>query len=132
MYKDHKCGGGWRPVVSGCSSGTLGLSNLISEVVESLCVSVKNPYEVISSTDMLSRIENFNDWVKREKIERGESWDWRDEYVLIGSDVKALFPSLSAENTSKRIREQAEKIEMDWENLDEEWIELYIHLNREL
>ena len=95
MYKDHKCGGGWRPVVSGCSSGTLGLSNLISEVVESLCVSVKNPYEVISSTDMLSRIENFNDWVKKEKIERGESWDWRDEYVLIGSDVKALFPSLS-------------------------------------
>ena len=73
MYKDHKCGGGWRPVVSGCSSGTLGLSNLISEIVESLCISVRKPYELISSTDMLSRFEDFNEWVKKEKIERGEN-----------------------------------------------------------
>ena len=52
MFKDHKEGGGWRPVVSGCSSNTLGMSNLLSEVVESICSSVEDPYEVISSTDM--------------------------------------------------------------------------------
>ena len=132
MFKDHKSGRGWRPVVSGCSSGTLGLSNLISEVLESLCVSVKNPYEVISSTDMLSRVEEFNNWVKRTKLEKGELWDWRDEYMLIGSDVKALFPSLSADKTSKLVREQAEKINMEWENLDEDWLKLYIHLNRDI
>ena len=46
MFKDHKEKGGWRPVVSGCVSNTLGLSNMLSEIVESLCVSVENPYEV--------------------------------------------------------------------------------------
>ena len=40
MYKDHKKGGGWRPVVSGCNSNTLGLSNLLSDMVESICGSL--------------------------------------------------------------------------------------------
>jgi len=120
-----------RPVVSGCSSGTLGLSNLVSEVVESLCISVKDPFEVISSCDMLSRVEDFNELIKRKKIEKGESWDWRNDYVLLGSDVKALFPSLSADNTSRIIRKQAEKIQMNWENVHEDWIKVYINLNRE-
>ena len=33
MYKDHKAEGGLRPVVGGCSSDTLGLSNTLSELV---------------------------------------------------------------------------------------------------
>ena len=132
MYKDHKKEGGWRPVVSGCASNTLGLSNMLSEIVESMCVAIEDPYEVISSTDMLSRIEEFNSWVAKEKILRRENWDWRSEYVLFGSDVKALFPSLSADRTSKLVREMAEKIDMDWVNLDDEWMRLYIHLNREM
>ena len=77
MYKDHKREGGWRPVVSGCNSHTLDLSNLLSEVIESLCISIENPYEVISSTDMLSRIKKFNCWVEEERKERGKDWDWR-------------------------------------------------------
>ena len=132
MYKDHKREGGWRPVVSGCNSHTLGLSNLLSEVIESLCISIENPYEVISSTDMLSRIEKFNRWVEKEREVRGKDWDWRSDYVLIGSDVQALFPSLSASKTSKIIRKQVEKTKMEWSNLDEDWIRLYIHLNRHL
>ena len=70
MFKDHKEGGGWRPVVSGCSSNTLGMSNLLSEIVESLCSAVENPYEVISSTDMLSRIEQFNREIMKKRIEK--------------------------------------------------------------
>ena len=81
---------------------------------------------------MLSRVEHFNEWVKKENIVRGENWDWREEMVLIGSDVKALFPSLSAGITSKIVRSQAEKSKMKWENLNDEWIRLYIHLNRHL
>ena len=59
MFKDHKKEEAWRPVVSGCSSNTLGLSNLLSEVIESLCAAVENPFEVISSEDMLYRIEEL-------------------------------------------------------------------------
>ena len=54
MFKDHKKGGAWRPVVSGCSSNTLGLSNLLSDIIESVCQSIENPFEVISSEDLLS------------------------------------------------------------------------------
>ena len=60
MFKDHKKEESWRPVVSGCNSNTLGLSNLLSEVIKSICTAVEEPYEVISSEDMLYRIENLN------------------------------------------------------------------------
>ena len=33
LFKDHKEKEAWRPVVSGCNSNTLGLSNLLSDLV---------------------------------------------------------------------------------------------------
>ena len=130
MYKDHKNEGGWRPVVSGCNSNTLGLSNVLSDLVESVCESMKNLYEVLSSEDMLSRIEDFNKKIEEEKKRRGDdAWDWRQEWTLIGSDVVSLFPSLTAENTSKCVRRQATKSDIEWTNIDEDWLRLYIHMN---
>ena len=61
MYKDHKAEGGFRQVVGGCSSNTLGLSNLLSEVLESIASARKDPYEVISTEDMLARIDDANE-----------------------------------------------------------------------
>ena len=107
LFKDHKEKESWRPVVSGCTSNTLGLSNLLSDVVESLCSSVSKPYEVISSEDMLSRVEVFNGWVENmneKKKKENINWDWRDEWILIGSDVVSLFPSLTADRTAKAVR----------------------------
>jgi len=60
MYKDHKSEGGYRPVVGGCSSNTLGLSNLISELLECVATAKENSYSVISSEDMLARISDMN------------------------------------------------------------------------
>ena len=94
MFKDHKVEGGYRPVVSGCNSNSLGLSNTLSEVVESVCKSVDNPFEVISSEDLLSRIHICNEKLAKIRGHQtdgtGESkiYDWRDDYILIGSDVK--------------------------------------------
>ena len=80
-----------------------------------------DPYEVISSEDMLSRIESFNKLGKSEKERReDESWDCREEWTLIGSDIVALFQSLSAELTSKCVRRQAEKSEIEWNDIDDE------------
>ena len=78
---------------------------MLSEVVESVANGVSNPYEVISSEDMLSRIEKCNGKIAdmRQEILDVDSnieWDWRKNYVLIGSDVVSLFPSLTAENTA--------------------------------
>ena len=101
-------------------------------MVESVCGSVRDPYEVISSEDMLSRIEAFNDHVKEEKKKREIDWDWREDWTLLGSDVVSLFPSLSAERTSKCVRRQAESCGIKWNEIDDEWLRLYIHMNRHL
>ena len=52
--------------------------------------------------------------------------------MLLGTDVKALFPSLSAQRTGKAVRQQVEKSLIKWEEIDEDWLTLYIHLNEKL
>ena len=121
MFKDHKRDGGYRPVVSGCTSNTLGLSNMLSDVVESLCQSMREPFEIISSEDLLARIEGFNREIAA-KLEIEPSYDWRNKYLLLGTDVKALFPSLSAKRTGRAVREQAEKSLIEWEEIDQKWL----------
>ena len=123
LFKDHKENESWRPVVSGCNSNTLGLSNLLSDIVESVCSSVSNPYEVISSEDLLARIELFNDKVAIKRKLHGPEWDWRQHWTMIGSDVVSLFPSLTAENTASDI---------SFENIDTRWLTMYIHQNRDM
>ena len=49
LAKDHKAEMGWRKVVTGCDSDTLGLSNSVSELLEAVCNSLDAPYEEISS-----------------------------------------------------------------------------------
>ena len=101
MYKDHKEKDAWRPVVSGCNSNSLGLSNLLSDLVESICLSVNDPFEVISSEDMLAQFERFNEEIE-EKLKEDPDYDWREKFLLLGTDVVSLFPSLSAESKQRR------------------------------
>ena len=70
LYKDHKAEPGkTRPVVTGCSSDTLGLSNGVSDVLESVANGEETPYEVISSEDMLAATKIFNEkFMERRKI----------------------------------------------------------------
>ena len=131
MFKDHKKDGGYRPVVSGCKSNTLGLSNMLSDVIESLCLGVTEPFEVISSEEMLAVITKFNSEVQ-EKIEKDATYDWREHFLLLGTDVVSLFPSLSAEKTGYAVRKQVEKSEIIWTEIDYEWLALYVHLNANL
>ena len=135
-----------------CSSDTLGLSNTLSEVVESVAMAVSDPYEVISSEDMLARIQSCNREINKlrdenkkvagagcgkdelgqaqlDKNTENAEWDWRAEYILLGSDVTALFPSLSASNTAKSVRRQIEKSKIEWRNIYNKWLTLYLKLN---
>ena len=107
----------------------------MSDVIESLACGFEDPYEVISSQDMLSRFEDYNRVLEKDIIkerDKGIDYDWRDEKMLIGSDVVALFPSLSKANTIKAVKSQLSKSKVEWENLDVDWMRLYIHLNRGL
>ena len=129
MYKDHKVEGGYRPVVGGCNSDTLGLSNTLSEVVEAVAMSIEEPYEVVSSEDMLSRIYECNEKIENMRKNKPENWDWKNELILIGTDVQSLFPSLSASNTGKAVRSQFAKSKIVWDNVDWKMLTLYIKLH---
>ena len=77
MYKDHKLGDKTRPTATGCTSNTLGLSNAVAEVLESVSNSEKERYNTISSEDMLARfhssnkkIEEINQLINRRRVEK--------------------------------------------------------------
>ena len=104
---------------------------MLSDVLESACLGVKDKFEVISSEDMLAEIELLNEEIKR-KIEEDPNYNWMEDFVLLGTDIVSLFPSLNAERSATAVREQIEKIEISWEEIDITWLTLYIHLNRDL
>jgi hypothetical protein len=53
-----------------------------------------------------------------------------EDLVMFGSDVVALFPSITEKTTGKIVREQADKSELKVEGLDYNQAALYISLNR--
>ena len=44
----------------------------------------------------------------------GCDYDWRKDWMLIGSDVSALFPSLTRDNTAEAVMRQARKADISW------------------
>ena len=59
-------------MVSGCNSHTLGLCILLSDCIEYIASAVNNPYEVVSSEDTLSRVEDFKKLAKEKNDELSE------------------------------------------------------------
>jgi hypothetical protein len=135
LLKDRKKKLASRPVVSGCDSNTAGLSNMVSELLESVANSFTNPYEVISSKDMLSRVQDCNRALTRmrqEKMEKGESLsEEEEELFLIGSDVIALFPSLNLVRTGKIVTQQVEKSQIIIEGIDYMEVARYLVINKD-
>ena len=60
MWQDHKPGDKNRPIVTGCTSNTRGLSNSVSDVLEAVANNEKRPYKVNSGEDMLARVHKCN------------------------------------------------------------------------
>ena len=107
LAKDHKAREpgqlpATQPVVSGCSGMLLSLSNLLSDHLESLANIRENPIEVISTEDMLSRIDIYNENVSVIDQDR--------EKVLVGADCVQLFPSLKSAEFGRIVREAAVKV----------------------
>ena len=122
QLKDHKAELDSRGIVSACNSNTVGLSNILSEILESVANGVENPTEVISSEDMLSRIHQCNMEIKEKKRrleEQGDHLSPEDErLLLIGADVIALFPSMTSQRTGKISRDQVTESPVKFENLN--------------
>ena len=134
LLKDHKEMLAWRPVVTGCNGNTLGLSNSVSEFLEATANSIINAAEVVSTEDLLADVTEANKKMTArivEKCERGEEIDWEEEIVMFGSDVIALFPSLTSERTGEIVRREIAKSSMKVEGINHRLVCLYISLNRD-
>ena len=73
MFKDHKPGNKTRPTATGCSSNTLGLSNAVAEILESVSIAEPRRYNCISSEDMLARIHKSNKIKQEQSQARNKS-----------------------------------------------------------
>ena len=184
MHKDHKPGVKTRPTATGHSSNSLGLSNSVAEILESVANSEPRRYNTISSEDMLSRMHSYNKKItekdknkntapeitskqqancspKKPMASQGvhEPWDpppksetplkmplatqgvpepWdppqeqEQEYSVIGSDVKALYPSIESELTGKIIRTRVEKSSIEFNGFNIKKGLAYISMNTHL
>ena len=66
VYKDHKkTPGESRPIVTGCSGNTRGLSNSVSNFLESVANCIQNHFECISSEDMLASTKRANEQIDK-------------------------------------------------------------------
>ena len=72
--------------------------------------------------------KSLNNRLKDLKSQKGPNWDWTEDYILLGTDVKSLFPSLSAKLSGKAIREQFEKSVICWNIVDWKLVTLYVKL----
>ena len=65
-------------------------------MVENIANMRPDPIEVISTEDMLSRIDQYNENIAN---------TIQDDVVLTGCDAVQLFPSLRAEESGRAVRE---------------------------
>ena len=73
LLKDHKEGEKTRPVVTGCTSNTLGMSNYTASIIEAVAASEEKPFEAISSEDMLAKTKDCNRRMADRREERERS-----------------------------------------------------------
>ena len=89
VYKDHKKEPGKsRPIVTGNSGNTRGLSNSVSNLLESVANSIPNTFERISSEDMLFSTKEANKKIAKIKKE------WREK---ISAKLKCTTCNYKAE-----------------------------------
>ena len=99
------------------------MSNILSDIIENIANMRPNTIEVISTEDLLSRANKYN-----ESHATSE-----DEVVLTGSDAVQLFPSLRAAESGKVVREATiniiNKTGLCVEGLDYKEMAKYIRMN---
>ncbi|MCP3678952.1 MAG: hypothetical protein GY782_01110, partial [Gammaproteobacteria bacterium] len=109
-----------RPVVSASKGINVGLSNIISDVLEPLSRGIKDSGEVISTEHLLNEINSLNqEW-------KAGGANPEDMPKLIAADAEALYPSLDAGICSKVVREECIRSDMEVDNTNWQEMARYI------
>ena len=112
LVKDHKPTNpgelpATRPVCSGCNSMGVHLSNILSEIIDAIANSMKGSMEVISTEDLLYKIDEFNKLVDKENEEKTQQGnEEREEKIAInGADATGLYPNLEGRQGGRLVRD---------------------------
>ena len=127
MVKDHKeiPKGSWpktRPVVENCRGMGVHVSNIVSDVVESLANSLEGDFEVISTEDVRARIDEYNTGTSNHLPDR-------DLRMILGADAVSLFPSLDTKQVSKIVAQEFLKSNLRVEGIDCKELGKYVGMN---
>ena len=147
LIKDHKArlpNGLYktRPVVAGDTAFNRGLSEILSDILESTYKARKGRnIGVISTDDLLSRISQLNEKFKEHEAESRDETQGQNvpgtakddpQITVVGSDVEALFPSLNHAETGRLCKRMIMESGMEYDNIDVDEMLLYIRMNRKV
>ena len=111
-----------RPVVAGQSSYNVGSSEIVSDILESAFKAKRTgKVSVISSEDLISRIDKVNKRLKEAKnVEELKMIVEEEDPILtaIGCDVKALFPNLCKKELGRLYKMLIAKSLLSYDNID--------------
>ena len=110
LIKDHKTVKkgelpSTRPVCSGCSSMGVHLSNLLSEIIDAIASSMDGSIEVISTEDLLHKIDEYNKQVERDDHQGLGEKQENEKVVMNGADATALYPNLEGRQGGRLVRD---------------------------
>ena len=127
-----------RPVVAGCSSYNVGLSEILSELLEGVYKTKEDKVGVISSDDFLANLHQFNKKISDEGLQIYDPENVAHvsgevpTISMIASDVVALFPSMKVKTTARICAEMIVQSETDFQELDLQEMLLYIRMNQDM
>ena len=106
--------------MSDCSGMGGQLSNLISSYLEPITDSIPHRIDIFTTEDAISRVEKFN-------LEMEGS---QEQFVLIGADACALYPSIQAGTSAKAVGDEVrEHNDISFECMDWEHVSKYVATN---
>ena len=96
------------------------LSHYSSDILDAASDSLKTK-EVISSEDMLAKVDNLNEILKNRETPR-------DGYFVGSLDVKALYPSLDTKECSKIAGRRVVRSGLRFDGMNWDWATVYVAL----
>ena len=96
-------------------------SDLLSDILEGMFQADSDGVEVISTEDLLSKVEDLNTQIREGSIE--------DTSLMIGSlDVEALYPSIDARKAGQIVRDRITESDLKVDGVDWRWVLIYLGL----
>ena len=127
MFKDHKKGKKYRPMVNGNIGPIANVSEIISLVLKSYMQELQEKVgmdNIIQSTEeLLSVVEKYNKNVESVDIE-----DKRDIFIA-SMDVDSLYPSMKSEPTAEAIREIVRESDIEIADLNIKELLIFLRKN---